>query len=151
MNNRRRFITLAPFAGAVLLAACSKEAATPATTPATPAPAPMPAPAPAPAMPAPVTAVPSPTGTDTAAASGANRPLVQESDPVAMALGYVAMASTANSSRFKNHAAGQDCGNCSLFAGNAGNAGGAQGPCPLFAGKQVLATGWCSAYMKKAG
>jgi len=149
MNNRRRFITLVPFAGATLLAACSKEAATPSATPA-PAP-PAPAPAPSPAMPAPAPAMapaPSPAGTDPAAASGANLPLLQESDPAAVGLGYVAVASRTDSTKYKNYAAGQACGNCSLFAGKAGDA---QGPCPLFAGKQVLATGWCSAYVKKAG
>ena len=146
MNNRRCFITLVPFAGAVFLAACSKEAP---TTNATPTPAPMPAPAPAPAMPAPdTTPSPSSTGTAPATVSGANLPLLQESDPVAVGLGYVAMASTADATKFKNYAAGQACSNCSLFAGKAGDA---QGPCPLFAGKQVMATGWCSAYVKKAG
>jgi hypothetical protein len=145
MNNRRRFITLVPFAGTVFRAACSKEAA---TTDATPAPAAMPAPPPAPAMPAPVTpAEPTSTGTSTPV-SGANLPLLEESDPAAAGLGYVAVASRADGSKYKNHAAGQACGNCSLFAGKAGEVGG---PCPLFAGKQVLATGWCSAYMKKAG
>ena len=137
MNNRRRFITLVPFAGAALLAACSKESASPA---ATPAPAPMPTPAPAPVVPAPVAAP--------AAVSGANLPLLQESDPLAMGLGYVALASRADGSKYKNHAPGQACSNCALFAGKSGEP---QGPCPLFAGKQVLAAGWCSAYVKKAG
>ena len=146
MNNRRCFITLAPFAGAVFLAACSKEAA---TTNATPSPAPMPAPTPAPAVAAPDTP-PSPSSASTAPAtvSGANLPLLQESDPLAVGLGYVAIASTADTTKFKNYAAGQACSNCSLFAGKAGDA---QGPCPLFAGKQVMATGWCSAYVKKVG
>lgn len=140
MNNRRRFITLVPFAGAALLAACSKEAATTDATP---------APAPAPAMPAPVTApAPSSTDTDPAAVSGAQLPLLEESDPAAVGLGYVAVASRADSTKYKNYTAGQACDNCSLFAGKAGDT---QAPCPLFAGKQVLATGWCSAYVKKAG
>jgi hypothetical protein len=30
-------------------------------------------------------------------------------------------------------------------------AGQAAGPCPLYAGQQVSAQGWCSAYVKKAG
>lgn len=85
---------------------------------------------------------------DTATASGAQLPLLEESDPVAMGLGYVTVASSADSTKYKNHAAGQACENCSLFAGKAGDT---QAPCPLFAGKQVLATGWCSAYVKKAG
>ena len=144
MNNRRSFITLAPFAGSMLLAACSKEAA---TTNATPAPAPMPAPAPAPA-PAPTMPAPSATDTTPSAVSGARLPLVQVSDPVAAGLGYVAVASKADSAKYKNYVAGQACANCSLFGGKAGDS---EGPCPLFAGKHVLAAGWCSAYVKKAG
>ena len=34
--------------------------------------------------------------------------------------------------------------------GYQGKAGDAYGGCPIFAGKQVAATGWCSAYNKKA-
>ena len=128
MNDRRRFITLAPFAGATLLAACSKETA---TTAATPAPAPVPAPVAAPA-----------------AVSGATLPLLQESDPLAVGLGYVALASRADGTKYKNYTPGLACGNCSLYAGKSGDV---QGPCPLFAGKQVMAAGWCSAYVKKAG
>ena len=137
MTNRRRFIALVPFAGVTLLAACSKQGAdTASSTPSTtlpPAPAPAPDPAPAPAAPL-------------AAASSASLPLLEESDPVAAGLGYVAVASRADGVKYKNFAAGQACGNCSLFGGKAGDA---QGPCPIFAGKQVLATGWCSAYVKK--
>ena len=68
--------------------------------------------------------------------------------PAAVGLGYVAVASRADVSKFKNYAAGQLCSNCALYAGKAGEA---QGPCPLFAGKHVMAAGWCSAYVKKAG
>ena len=131
MNNRRRFITLVPFAGAALLAACSKESTTTTVTPAA-----TPTPAPAPDVPTP------------AAVSSANLPLLQESDPVALGLGYVALASRADGTKYKNYTPGQVCGNCSLYAGKASDA---QAPCPLFAGKQVAAAGWCSAYVKKAG
>lgn len=140
MNNRRRFITLVPFAGATLLAACSKEAAPPA--PAQPAPTP----APAPAMPAPAPA-PSSTGAP-AAGSGGNLPLVQESDPVAVGLGYVDVASRVDRAKYPNYAPGQACGNCSQYAGTASDP---QAPCTLFAGKHVLASGWCSGYVKKPG
>jgi High potential iron-sulfur protein len=136
MNHRRRFIALVPFAGVTLLLACSKESAPGSSASTTPPPAPMPAP-----DPAPMAAPPS------ASASTANLPLLEESDPVAAGLGYVAVASRADGVKYKNFAAGQACGNCSLFGGQAGEA---QGPCPIFAGKQVMATGWCSAYVKKA-
>ena len=145
MNNRRHFITLAPFAGAAFLTACSKEATTTST-------APMPAPAPPPVRDTPAPAAPSAPATSSttgpATVSGANLPLLQESDPAAVGLGYVAVASRADVGKFKNYAAGQACSNCALYAGKAGDA---QGACPLFAGKHVMAAGWCSAYVKKAG
>jgi hypothetical protein len=72
--------------------------------------------------------------------------LVDEKDPQAAALGYVADASKADKTKFKTYAAGQLCGNCALYQGKAADAAGG---CPLFAGKQVAGKGWCSAYAKK--
>ena len=72
---------------------------------------------------------------------------VEEKDPQAAALGYVADASKADKAKFKTWAAGQACGNCQLFQGKPTDA---YGNCPLFAGKQVSAKGWCSAFAKKA-
>ncbi len=130
-QNRRRFIAIIPFAGAAVLAACSKE----------PEPA-MPAPTPAPAVeppPAPATA-PAP-----AATSGL--PMVDEADAQAVALGYVAQATRADTVKFKSYVAGNQCSNCALYTGQAGDAAGG---CPLFPGKQVAAVGWCSSWVKKA-
>ncbi|MEX1165754.1 MAG: high-potential iron-sulfur protein [Hydrogenophaga sp.] len=62
--------------------------------------------------------------------------MVDEADPAAVALGYVADSARAD----------QACGNCVLFQGAAGSEAG---PCPLFAGKQVSANGWCASYVKK--
>jgi High potential iron-sulfur protein len=73
--------------------------------------------------------------------------MVDAKDAQAVALGYVAEASQADTAKFKTYVAGQACGNCSLFGGKAGDAAGA---CPIFAGKQVSVKGWCSAYVKKA-
>ena len=73
--------------------------------------------------------------------------LVNEKDPQAVALGYVADATTVDKAKFKNFVAGQNCANCALFQGKPTDAAGA---CPLFAGKVVAAKGWCSAYAKKA-
>ena len=75
------------------------------------------------------------------------QPTVDEKDPQAAALGYVADASKVDKAKFKQYAAGSQCGNCALYQGKAGAAGGA---CPLFPGKQVQAKAWCSAYAKKA-
>ena len=80
-------------------------------------------------------------------ALAADPPMVDEKDPQAVALGYVADAAKVDKAKFKNFAAGQSCSTCQLFQGKAGAAAGG---CPLFAGKQVSAKGWCSAWAKKA-
>ena len=148
-TTRRRFIEILPLAGAGLLAACSDKTATPPPAPA-PAPAaqePTPPAAAKPAAePAPAAAAPAPAPAPVAA--GGAMPMVDEKDPTAVGLGYVADASRADTAKYKTYAAGSACGNCALFAGKPGDA---SGPCPLFAGRQVSAKGWCSAYAKKAG
>ena len=73
--------------------------------------------------------------------------LVDEKDPQAVALGYVADAKRVDVKKYSTFASGQNCAACALYQGKAGDKAGA---CPLFAGKQVAATGWCSAYAKKA-
>ena len=70
-----------------------------------------------------------------------------ESDPQAVALGYVADSKKVDKAKYAKYADGQHCANCALFQGKPGDA---SGPCPLYAGKAVLANGWCSAYAKKA-
>ena len=72
--------------------------------------------------------------------------MVAETDPQASAMGYKADSSKVDAKKFPTHAAAQNCGNCALFQGKAGDAAG---NCPLFAGKQVAGAGWCSAYAKK--
>lgn len=74
-------------------------------------------------------------------------PLVLESDPQAVALGYKADATKADKAKYPKYAAGQNCANCALYQGKPADAAGG---CPLFAGKQVAAKGWCSAWAKKA-
>ncbi len=80
-------------------------------------------------------------------AFAADAPKVDEKDPQAAALGYVADATKADKAKFAKYAAGQNCANCQLYSGKAGDAAG---PCAIFGGKQVTAKGWCSAYTKKA-
>jgi hypothetical protein len=77
----------------------------------------------------------------------ADAPKVQESDPQAQALGYRDDTNKVDAAKYPKHTAQQDCGNCQLYQGKAGDAAG---PCPLFGGKQVQAKGWCSAWVKKA-
>lgn len=74
-------------------------------------------------------------------------PLVQETDPQAVALGYKSDATKADKAKYPKYAAGQHCANCALYQGKPADASGA---CPLFAGKQVSAKAWCSAWAKKA-
>lgn len=73
--------------------------------------------------------------------------LVNEKDPQAVGLGYVADTTKVDAKRFPKHAATQKCSNCTLYTGKAGSEAG---PCGIFPGKAVAANGWCSAYVKKA-
>ena len=71
---------------------------------------------------------------------------VDEKDPQAAALGYVAEAKRVDAKKFPKFAAGQNCANCALCHGKAADRAGG---CPLFAGRQVASAGWCSAWAKK--
>jgi hypothetical protein len=73
---------------------------------------------------------------------------VDEKDPQAVALGYVADTTKADAKKYPKHTNDQKCSNCALYSGKAGDA---TGPCSLFAGKQVAANGWCASWVKKAG
>jgi hypothetical protein len=79
----------------------------------------------------------------------AHAALVDEKDPQAVALGYVADASKVNKTKYKQFVEGQNCGNCALYQAPAGDAAAVAGGCALFPGKQVARAGWCSAYAKK--
>ncbi len=72
---------------------------------------------------------------------------LDEKDPQAAALGYVADSTKADKKKYPKHEATQKCTNCALYQGKATDAWGG---CPLFAGKQVAGPGWCSAWAKKA-
>lgn len=72
----------------------------------------------------------------------AELPHVTDTDATAKMLGYVDDAASTKDARYK---AGSKCVNCQLYTG--GSAG--YGPCQLFPGKSVNASGWCSSYMPK--
>jgi hypothetical protein len=72
---------------------------------------------------------------------------LDEKDPTAVALGYVADTAKADKKKYPKHDVAQTCANCQLFQGKAG---AAEGPCPLFPGKTVAAKGWCASWVKKA-
>jgi hypothetical protein len=73
-------------------------------------------------------------------------PMVSESDPMAVSLGYKANASSVDKAKFPQYVAGASCSSCALFQGAAG---ASSGPCAIFAGKAVSAQGWCASYAKK--
>ena len=71
-------------------------------------------------------------------ALAADAPLLAVGAPEAQAVKYVEDARQASAAT-----AGSNCANCGLYQGPSGSA---QGPCQLFAGKQVKAAGWCTAW-----
>jgi len=77
----------------------------------------------------------------------AKPPMVDEKEPQAAALGYVADTTKADMKKYPKHTNDQKCNNCQLYQGKATDAAAA---CALFAGKQVAGPGWCSAWAKKA-
>ena len=80
-------------------------------------------------------------------AQAAAAPLVQETEPQAAALGYKNDATKVDKAKYPKYADGQNCANCALYQGKPTDPAAA---CPLFAGKQVAAKAWCSAWAKKA-
>ena len=83
----------------------------------------------------------------TAGQTFAADPMVAETDPQAVGLGYKADTTKVDKAKYPKHAATQMCSGCALYKGAAGSAAGG---CQIFAGKQVAGKGWCSAYAAKA-
>lgn len=71
---------------------------------------------------------------------------LEETDPVAMALGYKEDTAKVDGAKYPQHKSDQKCDGCALYTGKAGDA---TGPCSAFGGKIVTAGGWCAAYAKK--
>lgn len=80
-------------------------------------------------------------------AFSADLPMLSETDPTAVALGYKADATKVDKAKFPKYAAGEACAGCMLYQGKKGSA---SGPCGAFPGKQVAAKGWCNAFTKMA-
>ena len=77
------------------------------------------------------------------AALAADLPLVNTAnDPAAKALQYVDDASKASAAK-----AGSKCANCKNYQGAANST---QGPCLIFPGKSVKASGWCLSWVAKS-
>ena len=94
-----------------------------------------------------MTVVAAGAGAGLATSVQAQAKMLDEKDPQAAAVGYVADGSKADKKKYPKHAATQMCNNCMLYQGKPADAAGG---CGLFAGKQVASKGWCSAWVKKA-
>jgi hypothetical protein len=82
----------------------------------------------------------------TSPAPAGSMPKLDESDPQANALGYVALATAVDATKYPQYSAGKDCSNCALYTASADSE---WGPCSIFPGKLVAAKGWCSVYAPK--
>lgn len=72
---------------------------------------------------------------------------VDESEPLAVALGYKADTAKVDAAKYPNHTPSQHCSNCKQFQGTAADSSGG---CTLFGGRAVAAKGWCSSWIKKS-
>ena len=72
--------------------------------------------------------------------------ILDEKDPQAKALGYLADATKVDAKSNPTYKPGQTCANCLQLQGSAGDK---YRPCNLFPGKLVAASGWCKAWVKK--
>jgi len=68
---------------------------------------------------------------------------LDEKDPAAVALGYVASAAQVDIKKYPEYVAGSNCENCLQLQGTAGNN---YRPCGLFPGKLVSVSGWCKGW-----
>jgi hypothetical protein len=82
-----------------------------------------------------------------ARAASAQAARLEETDSIAVSLGYRHDASKVDTKKFPAFAAGRNCANCQLYQSKAGDAWGA---CGAVGGKLVNAKGWCVAWAKKA-
>lgn len=71
---------------------------------------------------------------------------VSAADPLAKALGYTDDATKVDKAKYPTFKPGAKCGTCSFFQGAAGQP---NGPCQIFSGQIVNASGWCSSYNAK--
>lgn len=149
---RRRFLRLFGTAAALIpitvITGCSEEPPPPPAPPQTPEPEPArpqsamqqsepaePAPEPEPAAePEPQQAMESDSG---------DMPRLSLDDSQAQALGYKHDAANVDPQKYPQRVEGNVCRNCALYQAGPDTE---WGPCTLFPGKQVKATGWCSGY-----
>jgi len=89
------------------------------------------------------------TGPAAVVAAGANSAPVRvdPQDPQAAPLGYTEDGARVDARRFPRRTAQQVCANCQVYAGKPSDP---RGPCAVFAGRLVAASGWCSAWVLRA-
>lgn len=79
--------------------------------------------------------------------SHAQDPVLSSDDPTAMALGYYADHTSVDTQKWTKKAgadgAGQQCTSCALFQ----KLDDEYGNCPIFPGKRVHSSGWCSSWV----
>lgn len=73
---------------------------------------------------------------------------LSEDNSQAKALNYKHEASEIDKDKNPRYEEGQLCSNCQLYSGADGDD---WGPCGIFPGKVVKASGWCSSYAPKRG
>ena len=72
---------------------------------------------------------------------------LEESDSMALTLGYKHDATKVDAKKFPAYAADRNCANCQLYQGKATDTWAA---CAVVGGKLVNGKGWCAAWSKKA-
>jgi hypothetical protein len=80
------------------------------------------------------------------AASSADLPPLDPSDPTAKALGFANDSTKVDASANPTHTPSQKCGTCAQFQGKPGDA---RGGCNIFAGHSVPQGGWCKVWAQK--
>lgn len=78
--------------------------------------------------------------------ASAQYPALDEKDPRAAAIGYVADAARVDPKRYPKYVPGTDCTTCQFYLAKASDA---WGPCTLFPRKLVAGKGWCDAFAKR--
>ena len=71
-----------------------------------------------------------------------DRPMLAENDPEAIKFSYTADASKVDPKKFPDFKAGDRCNKCQIYEDEPNNVGG----CPIFTGKRVAGSGWCSSF-----
>ena len=71
---------------------------------------------------------------------------VDETEPLALQLGYHVDAASVDESKFPQYTNQQSCRNCQLYTGTPNEP---WGPCTIFGYRLVAAGGWCSAWTAK--